>query len=357
MSYIIDLGCWQSVFAVPSELVDRHLRLANAAHIKVILYILRHAGERIDSELIGEAVGLSTGDIEDALAYWQTCGLLARCGDTFVPPEYSSDAPAAEPAIAAAVSAAPTPAEPVTAPAAQQADIAGNAEPSKPKRVERVRYSYSECAEYISSSSELREMLPILEGLLQKQLNHTEISVFVTLVHWYGLPTPCVALLVEYCKSIGKGTIAYIESTGIGWAGEEINTVELASKKIDRLRSINRAWQTVRTALDIPERKPSKKEEEYCCRWINEYGICIDLIKLAFDRCIDKKGKLSMSYMNGIIENWHRKGIKTVEQAEGEDGGSGTSPAAAPGRHQPTYDKSEIELVMYDEWFGDDSDL
>jgi len=351
MSYILNLGCWQSVFAVPSELVDKHLRLANAAHIKVLLYLLRHAGRQIDTAVISNAVGLSSGDIEDALVYWQSCGLLAKKENSLTPPEfnkaqdYSHDICPTAPIIEPAETAAASVSEPFAA-----------EKKATPKRVERVRYSYSECAEYINSSQDIRQMLPILEGMLQKQLNHTEISVFVTLVHWYGLPTACVALLVEYCRSIGKGSIAYIESTGIGWASEEINTVDKASQKITRLRSLRNAWNKVRTALDIPERKPSKKEEEFCDKWINDYNTDIELIKLAFDRCVDKKGKLSMQYMNGIIENWYKSGITTPEQAEAESAPSADSKTSSNGRYEPTYDKNEIENVMYDEWFGDDSD-
>lgn len=353
MSYILELGCWQSVFAVPAELVDKHMRLANAAHIKVMLYLLRHAGKPVDTAALSSATGISEGDVEDALTYWQSCGLLARTDDKLVPPEYESDKVASPqppvPDTASSVSTAPVDINPA------QPDIS-NAAKQPPKRAERVRYSYSECAEYIASSPEIRQMLPVLEGILQKQLNHTEISVFVTLVHWYGLPVACVALLAEYCRSIGKGTIAYIESTGIGWAGEEINTVELASQKISRLRELSSAWHSVRAALDIPERKPSKREESFCDQWVNKYQMNIELIKLAFDRCIDKKGKLSMSYMNGIIENWHNQGIVTVEQAESEAGTTkNDSAAAAKGRYEPTYDKNEIESVMYNEWFSDDS--
>lgn len=355
MAYIINLGCWQSVFAVPSDLVDKHLRLANASHIKVLLYLLRHGGEQIESAALSAAVGISEGDVSDALRYWQTCGLLAQTEEFFTPADY----------VPSEETHAPTPAADTVTPAAQiqpetnTAPEEKNTAAPRPKRAERVRYNYSECVEYINSSDEIRQMLPVLEGILQKQLNHTEISVFVTLVHWYGLPPACVALLAEYCRSIGKGTIAYIESTGVGWAGDEINTVDLASQKITRLRNLRSAWNTVRTALDIPERKPTKTEENFCDKWINEFKFDTDLIKLAFDRCVDKTGKLSMKYMNGIIENWYKQGISTLEQAENEERppqNNNTANSSPSGRYEPTYDKKDIETVMYDEWFGDADD-
>ena len=44
MSYHINLGQWNSVFAVPASLVDQHIKLASEAQLKVLLYILRHSG-------------------------------------------------------------------------------------------------------------------------------------------------------------------------------------------------------------------------------------------------------------------------------------------------------------------------
>jgi len=353
MAYIINLGCWQSVFAVPSDVVDKHLRLANAAHIKVLLYILRHGGEPIEEAAVSAAVGISAGDVADALSYWQICGMLAQTEETITPAVYDSNT-AVKPLIHPAISENEQPKKGEVQIASEEKTTSA----TRPKRAERVRYNYSECVEYINSSDEIRQMLPVLEGILQKQLNHTEISVFVTLVHWYGLPPACVALLAEYCRSIGKGTIAYIESTGVGWAGDDINTVDLASQKIARLRSLRSAWNTVRIALDIPERKPTKTEETFCDKWINEYNFCPDIIKLAFDRCIDKTGKLSMKYMNGIIENWYKQGISTLEQAENEERPpqNNAENKSASGRYEPTYDKKEIENVMFDEWFGDTED-
>lgn len=352
MAYIINLGCWQSVFAVPSDVVDKHLRLANAAHIKVLLYLLRHGGEPIEESAISAAVGISEGDVADALSYWQICELLAQTEEAITPADYTPSA--VQTAVSSSVITVEQPAKAEETVVSEEKAAAA----PRPKRAERVRYNYSECVEYINSSDEIRQMLPVLEGILQKQLNHTEISVFVTLVHWYGLPPACVALLAEYCRSIGKGTIAYIESTGVGWAGDEINTVDLASQKIARLRSLRSAWNTVRIALDIPERKPTKTEENFCDKWINEYNFGTDLVKLAFDRCIDKTGKLSMKYMNGIIENWFKQGISTLEQAENEERPpqNNADNKSASGRYEPTYDKKEIENVMYDEWFGDADD-
>ena len=48
MSYTIDLGQWNSIFAVPASVVDNHIKLATEAQLKVLLYILRNSGTELD---------------------------------------------------------------------------------------------------------------------------------------------------------------------------------------------------------------------------------------------------------------------------------------------------------------------
>ena len=85
MSYQINLGEWNSVFAVPSSLVDRHMKLAGAVQLKVLLWVLRHSGEEISDETLAAAVGASPADTRDAMQYWVETGLLTQDGRRLSP--------------------------------------------------------------------------------------------------------------------------------------------------------------------------------------------------------------------------------------------------------------------------------
>ena len=87
MSYQINLGEWNSVFAVPSSLVDKHMRLAGAVQLKVLLWVLRHAGEEFPVEKLAAAVGASPADTRDAMQYWVATGLLRETATGLVPPQ------------------------------------------------------------------------------------------------------------------------------------------------------------------------------------------------------------------------------------------------------------------------------
>ena len=43
-----------------------------------------------------------------------------------------------------------------------------------------------------------------------------------------------------------------------------------------------------------------------------------DMIREAYERCVNQTGKLSMKYMNRILERWQKEGIFTLRQAQQE---------------------------------------
>ena len=344
MSYMLSLGAWRSVFAVPAEVVDKHLRLAGAAQLKVLLFLLRHSDCAIDAQTLSENIGISIDDTKDAVEYWVNCGLLCDSGSTLLPARNGADEKKfvrPEPEVSA-VSSAPAPSD-----------------TSSRVKKEKIRYSFSECAEILDADPALSQMLPVVEGILEKQLNHTELTAFVSVVSWYGMSPDCFAMLVSYCKSIGKATVSYIEATARDWANDDILTLEKAEKKIERLTKARNCWNLVRNAFDIPERKPTTREEECSVRWLNEWALSMDMIKLAYEKCVDAKGKPSFTYINGILKSWHERGITTVQEANelsAPQKSSSKKPASSgganssSGRYSPTYDIKEIEEMLDDDW-------
>ena len=85
MAYRLDIGLWNQVFAVPCGLVDRHLKLAGKEELQVILYLLRHPGEALEPQALGDALGMPLEKAQEALEYWVDRGLLALQGEELSP--------------------------------------------------------------------------------------------------------------------------------------------------------------------------------------------------------------------------------------------------------------------------------
>ena len=115
-----------------------------------------------------------------------------------------------------------------------------------------------------------------------------------------------------------QGNMRYIEKTGIRWSDEGIDSLELAERKIRQLDQSQKAWSSVQRLLGLERRSPTAKEAQFADRWINEWRFSEDLIREAYERNVDAKGKFSFPYMNSILERWKKEGVETLEQAQNE---------------------------------------
>ncbi len=298
MGYQIDLGAWNSVFAVPCALVDRHLRLAEKEQLQVLLWALRHAGEAFDEKTVSDALRLHPDTVLDALDYWTQNGLLRRSGDTL----------------------SPAPEKEMNAPVIVQPEKQPPKEPVLPPRQDRmVRPDSLHLAARMKESESIRYLMQEAELTLGKTISPALSAILVSLCDDYGLPAEVIAMILHYCKDVGKTGTAYIESVARDWAQSGVLTLEAAEEKLQELSERRLAWTKVSSAAGLPRRSPTKKEEEAAFRWIREWGFSQEMISAAYERCADHTGKFSASYLNKILERWHKQGFTQVSQVEEEE--------------------------------------
>jgi len=289
MAFRINLGEWNQIFAVPACVVDRHLGSADGVKLKVLLYCLRHAGEPLEEEPAAAAAGCTPQEVRDALHYWCGAGLLTQ-GPDFLP--------AGEPA----------------APTGQKEEKARKKSPSRsvPKT------SVADVLRRKEESEEVRFLLDQAENCLKKMLSSAEIATLVGLYDWAGMRVEVILMVLEYCVSIGKTNMRYIERTALDWANNGIDTHEKAEEYIKKITERGQQEALVKAAFGIYDRSLIDKEREYIAAWFQEYGFSINMIKLAFERAVERTGKLSFPYVNSILRSWYEKGITTPKQASEE---------------------------------------
>lgn len=297
MGYTIDLGAWNSVFAVPCSVVDKGLKLAGSVQLKVLLWCLRHAGEPFEAQDVAAALGIDRADVGDAMLYWQESGLFSRGSSPAAPEPKAGEAEAP---------AAPPPEPPK--PAAEPSRVLSR--PQKPDS-EFV-------AMRIAESTEIACLMQSAQQILGRLISGGESATLLMIHDDFGLPCDVIAMLLQYAASIGKANMRYIEKAAMNWADEEIFTHEKAEEKLQKLAESRQAWSTVEQAVGMPHRAPSTKEEAFASQWVDGWKFGADMIREAYDRAVDATGKFSASYMNRILERWNRAHITTALQAEQE---------------------------------------
>lgn len=286
MFYSVDQAKMNSVFSVPNDLVDKHIRLANENQIKVLLLILRNNGKTEDIDSMSKALKISKDDINDCLQYWILTGMIKQ-----------SDFSTIE--------------EPVKFIPASRAEVKkaeNTIKPSKP--------TSSEIAQRIDESPEIGHLMVAAQGKLGRTIGYDGQGTLLLLHDHYGLPIEVLFMLIEYCVSIGKTSNSYIESVGMDWGIKEIDTLEKAAAKIASLNCANNFWPVFAEHAGITTPKPTLPQTEYLSIWKSEWKFSDEMIFRAYDIAAEKTGKISFGYTNKVLKNWHEEGFKNLSDVE-----------------------------------------
>ncbi|MCH5299213.1 MAG: DnaD domain protein [Ruminococcus sp.] len=325
MSVRINLGSWGSVFAVPSSIVDEHLKLASPQQLKVILFLLRNSEKSYTYKEIGDTLLIHEEDVKDSVTFWKERGVLAESGDELVP----DDSSATESAPVSAESDKP-------APSAKPATVV-----SRPQKPDIIT-----AAQRVSSDENLRNMLAMVESILSKPLSSGDTSTLVMLYDTCGLPAEVIVTLVGYCRSISKGNMRTIERLGVKWADEGIDTLEAADNKIAQTKRSNANWSRISSVFGLKNiGSPTVKQLEFADVWIEKWHFSDEMLRRAYEINVDTTGKMSAAYINKILNRWYNAGVFKPEDIEKLDAKK-SSKKSEGSKSESSYNIDELDKIQ-----------
>ena len=311
MDYYLDAGCYGNIFAVPSAVVDNYIKLASGSAVKVLLYILRNNGRNVSSTEIAAAINIDPDDVKDAFNFWEGVGIIgSKASAPGIPAEVTKSVPQSNPSESKPVSApqtvngAVTENVPVKAnpPVAQVSSASFQRTPSE--------------LQQLCSTSEMKAVLDMAQQVLGSTINHTMMRSIIWQHEYLGLKPDVILMLLTYCASIGKTSTTYIDTIAVDWSQNDINTAEKADAEIARRIASHSFTAKMTTEFGL-KRKPTPEQQMIFDEWITK-GFDTDLIACACERAVDQGKPLTVKYVNGILGNWEKAGIKTREQAKSE---------------------------------------
>ncbi|MFV0400656.1 MAG: DnaD domain protein [Oscillospiraceae bacterium] len=347
--YRMDMGLWGGIFAVPNEVVDKHIRMCGPLSLKVLLVMLR-AGEPMAAEVLAERLGQTVGDIRDALGYWVQVGVIQDEAADEKPTAPTAQVEVAESA-AKSEQSRQEPIQAEVAPAAQAVQEEKSRKTVHSERFRRMsRQDLNECA---MRDKNLGGLLQEAQDILGRLLSNGESEMIGSLYYNYGMPADILLMLLHYCRSIGKETPAFIERMALDWINREIVTHERAEKELKRLAGRGEKEQLVRETLSIKGHTITDKELGLFASWQKEFGMSQQMIRLAYERNVEIKGKFSFSYVNAILKSWKEQGITTPEKAlQDMKGGAQSAAAKTPAKQgraaepKASYDLDKLEKII-----------
>lgn len=309
MEYSVNPAKLGAVFMLPCEVVDKHIKLAGAVQLKVLLFAMRNLSEGITAAKIAAALSLPEVDVADALLYWTESGILTRTGEE-----------------------------------AQQSSAAvEEAPPAKhdKKAVVAVKPSREEVIRRGSESEEIAFLLREAQVKFGRGLRAAEMSTLVWLHDDEGMNAAVLLMLIEFAKSVDRCSIGYIERTALDWIESGVETLAEAEEKICAIYAARTAWGVVQAAAGLEKRRPSKAEEAAALRWVNEWGFGKPMISAAYDECVNHIGKFNIKYMDKVLGEWHGQNLKTPEEV---------AAAAKPSDKKQKKDFSSYDLNSFQEF-------
>ena len=279
---------------VSNRFIEEYMPKTKAPLYSVIyIYGLKCAclGQSVENADIADKLDILESDVIKAWEYWEKCGIVAFHRDGNEEVLEFLDIPGGSNEAAAVKEEAV----------------------SQPRQLIKPNYSAEDISSIIEKNSEIGQVVQVAEQMYAKPFTPSDLSTVVGFYQWLGLSAEVIIFLFGYCK--GK-PMRYIEATACDWADKGISSSEEAEEYINTHYS---RYHEIMNAFGIGGRNPGEKERKFMDEWLFNFKMPVDLIKLACDRTLLKTGKVAWEYADGIIKDWYKKGVKTVEEVNATD--------------------------------------
>ena len=162
-------------------------------------------------------------------------------------------------------------------------------------------------------SSNTKDMLRDIESLLARPLSPNEMSTYLNWQKEFGFSSELILILMEYCISKGKSDSRYIEKVALSWHDQKITNIDQAQNLIKKTED---KWLNIRKILNylgITNTDIMKPQQDLIEKWLLIYKFSNDVIFKACDVCFERLSRADFKYIDGILTNWNKNNIKTLE--------------------------------------------
>jgi len=258
-------------FTLPSAIVDRHLSTCGEVEIKLILWLIRNDGNSMDAAKLCTLLKTDQIGLDEAIRYWVQSGVLSRRGGRLT---------------LASASTSSTP----------------------------PRYSGETVRLRAQQDDGLRQLFESYEQITGKPIGSEDMAELFAIYDYLALPPDVILMIAAYAKSVDKAGMAYIKRVAADWSERGIDNMAAANQMITKLEDSRKHESKIKIMFGIGDRALTKREKEYISTWCSEREQSLELIELAYNEAVDRKGKLSFAYIDGILKSWHEQGIKTPDE-------------------------------------------
>ena len=227
----------------------------------------------------------------------------------------------------------------------------------KPQVEEETRYSRKDIADALEREPEFCALYREVERLLNKPLTDADLHGLYTIYDGLAMSPEVICMLVTHkIRTVRRQKqnpgalprMSQIKSEAAYWKRLGLDSVEAAEEYLSRQQQVDRREWDILSAVGVKQPRPAvEREREYINAWV-ELGIRDELITMAYERTVYRKGQMNWPYMNKILLSWHQAGWRKAEQVK-----AGEKTAKTPTRQgvgQPDYQPSAERISRNGDW-------
>ncbi len=295
--------------AVPTELIDKHLKLAPVASFKVLLFILRNPEGTADSKQIGMCTGLNESDVCNCLEFWESNGVIEITAEKVSQEAFDN--------------------------AVGNAKTNDNIEKKKEtnivvKKLPVKKPTQRDIALRLSESPELTIIYKEAQGILGTFGYDTQ-ALLLMIYDFYGFPPEVIITLLQHQKNEGNLSSLAIKNIAEDWAKRGINSLELVEEELLALEKISKTYEAIKEVAGFSGDVPPSRVAKYLRAWAVEWECSDELIIYAL-----QESKKVLSDTNKLLKKYIQSGINSPEQIEARQKKS------LPKEVKKTYETEEI---------------
>ena len=308
-------GYIQQNTVISNAFIEHFMLDANGSYVKVYLYLskcIQSGSIDISIPFLADKTDSTERDIIRALQHWEKKGLIKITLDNVTEQISSIQMLNPDDVYQAAKSASYI--DDTAEDIASTSQIPFSSKEKKSDSVNSVSVSAEQRKE-LAANQDFQFALQAIQSFLERPFKANEIELISYLYGTLHFSSELLIHLYDYCISLGKSNSNYIQAVALSWHEQGVKTPEDAKKVTT---DYNTAYTAISKAFGLG-RPLAIIEKQFVERWQKEWMIDLSVIIEACNRTMLKIQKADFKYTEGILDNWHKSGIKTLLDVEKAD--------------------------------------
>lgn len=308
--------------SISNSFIKKYMLNANGSYVKVYLYLsmcIQSGATNLSISSLADMMENTEKDIIRALQYWEKknlmllqrnendesiTGISLLSTDDTTADHFADNTSVSVTQIDDQISA--TAETTIVTPA--QTDTSTETKSDAPREIEVTK----EQSERLAQDEDFSWTCLIVESYLDRPLQSKEVELLTYLFDTLQFSKDLILYLYEYCCSLKKTNVKYVQTVAFSWADKKITTPDEAQKYSTKYSECHSA---ICKTLGLG-RPLAAIEAQYVNRWQNEWDMDLAVILEACNRTMLAVQRPDFKYLDGILANWHKNDVHTLQDIQ-----------------------------------------